>query len=79
MDSVGSIFFGAFAFGIGFDLATTAWWDSHNKGVSFSTLKASFPLGIFLRGGLSFFSPFLLVKEIRQGRDWILGTISDIV
>ena len=32
--SVGSVFFGAFAFGIGFDTATTAWWDKHNKGVS---------------------------------------------
>ncbi|ETS60327.1 hypothetical protein PaG_05523 [Moesziomyces aphidis] len=34
---VGSIFFGAFAFGIGYDLATTAWWDAHNKGVSLAS------------------------------------------
>lgn len=41
MNSVGTIFFGAFAFGIGFDLATTAWWDAHNKGVSFDLLSSA--------------------------------------
>jgi hypothetical protein len=31
---VSSVFIGAFTFSIGFDLATTAFWDYHNKGVS---------------------------------------------
>ncbi|KAG8736129.1 hypothetical protein FRC10_009661 [Ceratobasidium sp. 414] len=31
---VSTIFAGAFAFSIGFDQATTAFWDNHNKGVS---------------------------------------------
>lgn len=31
---VPTIFLGAFAFSIGFDTATTKWWDAHNKGVS---------------------------------------------
>lgn len=30
---VTTIFTGAFAFGVGYDLATTAWWDAHNRGV----------------------------------------------
>lgn len=32
-NSVGTIFTGAFLFGIGFDTATQMWWDRHNKGV----------------------------------------------
>lgn len=31
---VTSVFLGAFGFSIGFDLATSAFWDFHNKGVS---------------------------------------------
>lgn len=30
---VSSIFLGAFVFGMSYDLATTAWWDAHNRGV----------------------------------------------
>ncbi|KAJ1020234.1 hypothetical protein NDA18_005834 [Ustilago nuda] len=40
--SVGSIFFGAFAFGIGYDLATTAWWDSHNKGKQWKDIRGKY-------------------------------------
>jgi hypothetical protein len=32
--SVGTVFFGAFAFGIGFDTVSQKLWDSHNRGVS---------------------------------------------
>ncbi|SOV09623.1 probable QCR9 - ubiquinol--cytochrome-c reductase subunit 9 [Ustilago sp. UG-2017a] len=39
---VGSIFFGAFAFGIGYDLATTAWWDSHNKGKQWKDIRGKY-------------------------------------
>ncbi|CDS02125.1 hypothetical protein [Sporisorium scitamineum] len=38
---VGTIFFGAFAFGIGYDLATTAWWDAHNKGLGSTDIYTS--------------------------------------
>jgi ubiquinol-cytochrome c reductase subunit 9 len=31
---VPTIFLTALGFSIGFDLATSAWWDAHNKGVS---------------------------------------------
>lgn len=31
---VTTVFLSAFSFSIGFDLATTAYWDYHNKGVS---------------------------------------------
>jgi ubiquinol-cytochrome c reductase subunit 9 len=31
---VTSVFLGAFGFSMGFDLATSAWWDAHNRGVS---------------------------------------------
>jgi hypothetical protein len=31
---VTTVFASAFAFSIGFDLATSAWWDAHNRGVS---------------------------------------------
>nr|CDI56676.1 probable QCR9-ubiquinol--cytochrome-c reductase subunit 9 [Melanopsichium pennsylvanicum 4] len=40
--NVGSIFFGAFAFGIGFDLATTAWWDAHNKGKQWKDIRGKY-------------------------------------
>ncbi|CBQ71407.1 probable QCR9-ubiquinol--cytochrome-c reductase subunit 9 [Sporisorium reilianum SRZ2] len=39
---VGTIFFGAFAFGIGFDLATTAWWDAHNKGKQWKDIRGKY-------------------------------------
>ncbi|SAM86251.1 probable QCR9-ubiquinol--cytochrome-c reductase subunit 9 [Ustilago bromivora] len=39
---VASIFFGAFAFGIGYDLATTAWWDSHNKGKQWKDIRGKY-------------------------------------
>jgi hypothetical protein len=31
---VSTVFLSAFTFSIGYDLATTAWWDAHNRGVS---------------------------------------------
>lgn len=31
---VSTVFLSAFTFSIGFDLATSAWWDAHNRGVS---------------------------------------------
>lgn len=31
---VSSVFVAAFTFSIGFDLATSAFWDAHNRGVS---------------------------------------------
>ena len=31
---VSSVFLGAFAFSMGFDVITSAWWDRHNRGVS---------------------------------------------
>jgi ubiquinol-cytochrome c reductase subunit 9 len=32
---VSAIFLGAFSFSIGYDTLTSAWWDAHNRGVSF--------------------------------------------
>lgn len=32
--SVGTVFFGAFAFGLGYDTLTQRLWDNHNRGVS---------------------------------------------
>lgn len=37
MCSVGTIFAGAFGFGIAFDTLTEKWWDFHNKGVRILT------------------------------------------
>jgi hypothetical protein len=34
---VSTVFLSAFTFSIGYDLATTAWWDAHNRGVSQSS------------------------------------------
>ncbi|PWY97973.1 putative QCR9-ubiquinol--cytochrome-c reductase subunit 9 [Testicularia cyperi] len=39
---VGSIFFGAFAFGIGYDLATTAWWNAHNRGKQWADIRSKY-------------------------------------
>ncbi|KAM0747527.1 hypothetical protein T439DRAFT_328767 [Meredithblackwellia eburnea MCA 4105] len=36
---VGSVFFGAFAFGIGFDTACSNWWDKHNKGKLWADIR----------------------------------------
>ncbi|GAA98125.1 uncharacterized protein L969DRAFT_16088 [Mixia osmundae IAM 14324] len=36
---VGTIFFGAFAFGIGYDKATSAFWEYHNKGKLWADVK----------------------------------------
>jgi ubiquinol-cytochrome c reductase subunit 9 len=33
---VTSVFLGSFVFSLGFDLATSSWWDAHNRGVSSS-------------------------------------------
>ncbi|KAK4053799.1 qcr9 subunit 9 of the ubiquinol cytochrome-c reductase complex [Microbotryomycetes sp. JL201] len=30
---------GAFAFGMGFDKVTTAWWDAHNKGKQWQDIR----------------------------------------
>ncbi|KDN53177.1 putative QCR9-ubiquinol--cytochrome-c reductase subunit 9 [Tilletiaria anomala UBC 951] len=39
---VGTVFFGAFAFGIGYDTATTAWWDNHNRGKQWHDIRDKF-------------------------------------
>ncbi|KPV75741.1 uncharacterized protein RHOBADRAFT_43165 [Rhodotorula graminis WP1] len=39
---VGSIFFGAFAFGLTFDKATSAWWDNHNQGKQWKDIRAKY-------------------------------------
>ncbi|ORY59407.1 cytochrome b-c1 complex subunit 9 [Leucosporidium creatinivorum] len=36
---VGTVFFGAFAFGIGYDKATSAWWDNHNRGKQWADIR----------------------------------------
>ncbi|BGP53763.1 hypothetical protein JCM8202_005535 [Rhodotorula sphaerocarpa] len=36
---VGTVFFGAFAFGITYDKVTTAWWDSHNRGKQWADIR----------------------------------------
>lgn len=36
---VGSIFFGAFAFGLTYDMATSKFWDSHNKGKQWKDIR----------------------------------------
>ncbi|PWN25943.1 ubiquinol-cytochrome C reductase [Jaminaea rosea] len=36
---VGSIFFGAFAFGLGFDTATNKLWENHNKGKLWADIR----------------------------------------
>ncbi|CEQ39864.1 SPOSA6832_01435 [Sporobolomyces salmonicolor] len=36
---VGTVFFGAFAFGIGYDKVTSAWWDSHNAGKQWKDIR----------------------------------------
>ncbi|KAN0064888.1 Cytochrome b-c1 complex subunit 9, mitochondrial [Thecaphora frezii] len=36
---VGTVFFGAFAFGIGYDVATQKWWDAHNHGKQWKDIR----------------------------------------
>ncbi|WFD47392.1 qcr9 subunit 9 of the ubiquinol cytochrome-c reductase complex [Malassezia furfur] len=38
-NTVGTIFTGAFLFGIGFDTATQMWWDRHNKGKQWADIR----------------------------------------
>ncbi|KAI0316979.1 ubiquinol-cytochrome C reductase UQCRX QCR9-like protein [Amylostereum chailletii] len=39
---VSSIFVGAFAFGIGFDVGVTKFWDSWNRGKQWKDLRAKY-------------------------------------
>ncbi|PWN98091.1 putative QCR9-ubiquinol--cytochrome-c reductase subunit 9 [Tilletiopsis washingtonensis] len=36
---VGTVFFGAFAFGIGFDTVSQKLWDSHNRGKQWKDIR----------------------------------------
>ncbi|WVQ83614.1 hypothetical protein IAT38_005755 [Cryptococcus sp. DSM 104549] len=36
---VATIFLGAFTFSIGYDLATTAFWDNHNRGKQWADIR----------------------------------------
>ncbi|KII95880.1 hypothetical protein PLICRDRAFT_170479 [Plicaturopsis crispa FD-325 SS-3] len=36
---VSSIFIGAFAFGVGFDVGITKFWDSHNQGKQWKDIR----------------------------------------
>ncbi|SGY77226.1 BQ5605_C005g03582 [Microbotryum silenes-dioicae] len=39
---VGTVFFGAFAFSMGFDVATQNWWDKHNKPKQWKDIRAQY-------------------------------------
>ncbi|GFZ42622.1 hypothetical protein JCM24511_00339 [Saitozyma sp. JCM 24511] len=39
---VTSVFLGAFGFSMGFDLATSAWWDAHNRGKQWKDIRARY-------------------------------------
>ncbi|KAK1927499.1 putative ubiquinol-cytochrome c reductase complex 7.3 kDa protein [Papiliotrema laurentii] len=36
---VSTVFLSAFTFSIGFDLATSAWWDAHNRGKQWKDIR----------------------------------------
>lgn len=64
--SVGTVFFGAFAFGIGYDTVTTAWWDRHNKGVSCAACSGDSRLG----EGFPYVEERVARAELRAGTEW---------
>nr|XP_031862986.1 uncharacterized protein CI109_001461 [Kwoniella shandongensis]KAA5530058.1 hypothetical protein CI109_001461 [Kwoniella shandongensis] len=39
---VASIFVGAFTFSVGYDLATTGWWDYHNRGKQWKDIRSKY-------------------------------------
>ncbi|KAL9940211.1 hypothetical protein V8E36_000916 [Tilletia maclaganii] len=39
---VGSVFAGAFGFAIGFDVITSKWWDSHNRGKQWKDIRSKY-------------------------------------
>ncbi|WVR03839.1 hypothetical protein IAU60_000836 [Kwoniella sp. DSM 27419] len=39
---VATCFVGAFTFSIGYDLATSAWWDYHNRGKQWKDIRSKY-------------------------------------
>ncbi|ORY27460.1 putative QCR9-ubiquinol--cytochrome-c reductase subunit 9 [Naematelia encephala] len=39
---VPTVFLAAFSFSIGFDMVTSAWWDSHNRGKQWKDIRSKY-------------------------------------